>query len=355
MKPHNELLKAYGMPVFQNRMYDTVEEALSCPTGDILLVQNLLTGLIYNSKFDPSLVVYDSQYQNEQSNSQAFREHLIKVASIINNQLAGGELVEVGCGKGGFLEQLTSLGFSVTGMDPAYEGDNPKIKKELFTPGSAPLADGVILRHVLEHIPDPVSFLAGIRDANGGQGLIYIEVPCFDWILKKHSWFDVFYEHVNYFRISDFNRMFGRVLIAEHTFGGQYLSVIADLSTLRMPVIDEVPIEVPANFIEGALLHAKRIKETSSLPTVIWGGASKGVIFAIHMKRLGVKIDAIVDINPAKQNKYIAVTGMLVESPEEMLKRLDTELDILVMNPNYLDEIRQQSGDRHLYRTTDNP
>jgi hypothetical protein len=355
MNTLNELFRAEGMPVFQNRMYPTAEEAKSCVTGNIVLVQNLRTGLIYNREFDPSLVVYDCDYQNEQANSAAFRKHLDDVVSLIQTHLSGKSLIEVGCGKGGFLEQLSSLGFSITGMDPAYEGGNPAIRAEFFTADSEAHAGGVILRHVLEHIPDPVSFLAGIRDANGGGGLIYIEVPCFDWILANHSWFDVFYEHVNYFRLTDFQRMFGRVVAARHSFGGQYLSILADLSSLREPLIEEAPIVFPENFTAGARLHADRLKESSASPSVIWGGASKGVVFAIHMNRHGAPVEAMVDINPAKQGKFVAVTGMRVESPEEILDRLPNGIDIIVMNPNYLQEIREQTGDRHHYRTTDIP
>lgn len=36
---------------------------------------------------------------------------------------------------------------------------------------------GLILRHVLEHVEDPVSFLFELAAANGNEGLIYIEVP----------------------------------------------------------------------------------------------------------------------------------------------------------------------------------
>lgn len=353
MKPLKDLYRADGMPVFQNRMYPTEHAARTCATGDIHLVQNMNTGLVYNNTFDPSLVVYDCDYQNEQANSPAFRRHLDDVTSLIHSHLAGKSLIEVGCGKGGFLEQLAALGFSITGMDPAYEGDNPAIRREYFTPKSAATADGVILRHVLEHIPNPVDFLAGIRDANGGGGLVYIEVPCLEWILKNHSWFDVFYEHVNYFRLSDFNRMFGSVLSASNRFGGQYLSVLADLSTLKVPSYLDEPIIFPKNFTDGATTHADRLKAKSAPKAVIWGGASKGVVFAIHMKRQGAPIESIVDINPAKQGKFVAVTGLRVESPDQVIERLPEGTDIIVMNPNYLNEVRELTDNRYQYRTTD--
>jgi len=68
-------------------MYDTYEEARNCPKGDILLVQNMNTGLIRNSSFDQSLMDYDSKYQNEQGTSQMFQKHLFEVANLIEKKL----------------------------------------------------------------------------------------------------------------------------------------------------------------------------------------------------------------------------------------------------------------------------
>jgi len=356
MNPPHELYRATELPIFQNRMYPTEAAAKACETGDVVLVQNPDTGLVYNAAFEPERLVYDSDYQNEQGNSDAFRVHLDSVAGMIKRHLDGKSLIEVGCGKGAFLEQLADAGFPITGMDPAYEGVNPAIRKEYFTPQSNLTGDGIILRHVLEHIPDPVGFLRHLRDSNGGRGTIYIEVPCLDWIIQNQSWFDVFYEHVNYFRLSDFHRMFGSVHEARHSFGGQYLSIVADLATLRDPQRDEPLIEFPAAFTTGIRYHAQRLALRAADPTLrtaVWGGASKGVIFAIQMMRAGAGIHAVVDINPAKQGKFIAVTGLRVLSPEEALEVLPPDSDIIVMNPNYLEEIRKLTDHRFHYLTTD--
>jgi hypothetical protein len=78
----------------------------------------------------------------------------------------------------------------------------------------------------------PYDFLCQLRDANGGGGMIYIEVPCFDWILSERAWFDIFYEHLNYFCLTDFDRMFDRVIQKGRFFGDQYLYVVADLASL---------------------------------------------------------------------------------------------------------------------------
>ncbi len=181
---------------------------------------------------------YDADYQNEQAESVVFQRHLEQMSNLVVKHFHGDSLLEVGCGKGRFLELLQELGFDINGVDPTYEGSNPAVIKEYFTPALGVRADGIVLRHVLEHVKDPVGFLSNIRDANGGTGKIYIEVPCFDWICAHRSWFDIFYEHVNYFRLSDFSRMFGVVHEAGHAFGGQYLYIVADLATIRSPKCD---------------------------------------------------------------------------------------------------------------------
>ncbi|WP_122072981.1 class I SAM-dependent methyltransferase [Pseudophaeobacter sp. EL27] len=333
-------------PAFQNRMYGSVDEARNCPRGNIRIVEDLTSGLVRNDAFDPALVDYDSAYQNEQANSAPFREHLNWAADLIADKIGLDDLVEVGCGKGTFLEMLAGRGASITGFDPTYEGDSPHIQKHYFGPDLGFSAKGLVLRHVLEHIPDPYAFLCQLRDANGGGGLIYIEVPCFDWICDGRSWFDIFYEHVNYFRLSDFRKMFGKAPAMGRSFGGQYLYVIGDLSRLRAPKYDsQDPVIFPDNFM--ATLQDSTAASPKS--DVVWGGASKGVIYSLLRERAGAPVEAVIDINPSKQGRFLAGTGLRVSAPEEVLPSLPWSSRILVMNPNYCEEIRKISNDAFTY------
>lgn len=353
----DELYRVEGLPVFQNRMFGSAEAARNCARGDMVLVRDRDTGLIFNRAFDPALMGYDADYQNEQAVSSVFRSHLGEVSGVVDRHFAGRTLIEVGCGKGYFLEHLLARGFPVTGLDPTYEGDSPHVIKEYFTPATGLRGDAIVLRHVLEHVGDPVGFLGQIRDANGGAGDIYIEVPCFDWICARRAWFDVFYEHVNYFRLGDFHRMFGTVREAGHVFGGQYLYVVADLTTLRAPVADAGDgFAFPADFLATVTRYACRIqtnRHEGRGGAIVWGGASKGVIFSLYMRRAGADIDAVIDINPAKQGKYLAATGLRVSSPEEALARVEPGATLFVMNGNYLPEIRQMTHDQFNYLTVD--
>ena len=354
MKNFRELYRAESLPVLQNRMYFTENDAKECVKGDVVLAQDMETGLIFNQAFNRELIRYDTDYQNEQAVSRLFLGHLNDVSRIIMRHFQNSTLIEVGCGKGFFLDYLQRLGFMVTGLDPTYEGVNPSVIKKCYTPGLDLRADGVVLRHVLEHIQDPVSFLANIRESNGGGGKIYIEAPCFDWICHHRAWFDIFYEHVNYFRISDFNRIFGNIYETGHLFGGQYLYVVADLASLREPIYDkECYFEFPKDFLSSVNYFAGRLSQKSDEISVVWGGSSKGVVFAIFMQRAGAMIEYIVDINPAKQGKYLPSTGLHVKQPEKLINKLKKSTNILVMNSNYLNEIKQQTNNRFNYIAVD--
>ena len=347
------LYRQKQFPVLQNRVYDTAEEAINCAFGEIDIVKNLETGLIYNAAFKPELMIYDENYNNEQGVSEIFRQHLNWVAYIIELYLGKKNLIEVGCGKGFFLELLLNSGFDVTGFDSTYDGINPKILKKYFEPGiiKSP-ANGLILRHVLEHIQDPIDFLYQLKKSNGGKGLIYIEVPCFEWIIKNRSWVDIFYEHINYFRIEDFKRIFGQVVECGHCFGGQYLYVIADLSKLRRPIwMETEEINFPVDFLSGLnnIRSDQRYLSTQKPTIVVWGGSSKGVIYSLLRERMKLPVDIVIDVNPAKQGKYLPGTGLRVYSPSEALKILKSSATIYVMNSNYLSEIKKLSNHRFNY------
>ena len=358
MSSSPEIYRAERLPVFQNRMFLSAEEARACVRGDLVLVQDPRTGLIANSAFDPSVMNYDADYQNEQGHSTVFRDHLRAMSAIVARHMRGRSLIEVGCGKALFLEQLQRDGFQITGLDPTYEGTNPAVIREYFTARTGLRAEGLILRHVLEHVRDPVGFLAQLRDANGGGGTIYIEVPCLDWIARHRAWFDLFYEHVNYFRLDDLRRVFGTVHEAGRVFGEQYLYVVADLATLRAPEASDLPrFELPTDFQSSFETCAARIKQSSAAGSrgrsraAVWGGASKGVTFALFMERAGAAVDLVIDINPAKQGKYIAATGLRVHSPQEALSLLEPGANVFVMNSNYLLEIQALSQDQFNYVT----
>ena len=95
------LYQQKDFPIFQNRMYESRYEAINCPKGDLVIVEDSKTGLVYNQAFKPELMKYDTHYQSEQALSPSFKQHLEFTSSIIE-KFMDTELVEIGCGKGFF-------------------------------------------------------------------------------------------------------------------------------------------------------------------------------------------------------------------------------------------------------------
>ena len=42
------LYKISNLPIFQQHMYNNISDAFHCPIGDVVLVQDLSTGFVYN-------------------------------------------------------------------------------------------------------------------------------------------------------------------------------------------------------------------------------------------------------------------------------------------------------------------
>ena len=78
----------------------------------------------------------------------------------------------------------------------------------------------------------------------------------------------------------------------------------------------------------------------------LWGAGAKGVTFALLVDPENFLIDHAIDINPEKQDLYLAGSGLHVLSPLRSTDRAPKT--IFVMNSNYLGEIQQIASDAGL-------
>lgn len=334
---------AQDVPVFQNKVYATVSEAQKVTTGNMELFLCLNCGFIFNADFDRKIMNYNTEYQNEQAHSLYFQKHLQEIVNLLyQNGFGGKKIIEIGCGKGYFLEMLRENGFDVIGFDPAYEGNNSTyIIRDYYSDQYSHLnADLIILRHTLEHVDDPLNFLHTIAQTTNCDTKIFIEVPSFEWILEKKAFWDIFYEHCNYFTIKSLANLF---LESEQgfLFNNQYMYLLSDLNKLLEHAVPAK--EILHNFkspnIDEWLLFYRNF--TQNHPgMLVWGAGAKGATFVKLTDPNRDYISAVVDINPKKQGRFVAKTGHSIISPEQLS---DFEKgDILVMNDNYYQEIQEQ-------------
>jgi SAM-dependent methyltransferase len=352
------------VPVMMNRVYATSESARAAPRGVLELLGCPVCGFVWNRAFQADLIAYNADYENDQTHSPAFVEHLRARATDVAAAVPAGEkldYLEIGCGQGRFIVEVANAAgsrlASAEGFDPAWRGQDgagpagSRIHKAYFDAGTAQLLarrpNVVASRHTIEHVPNPVPFLVAVRRALGpaAQARIFTETPCVSWILKHQAMQDFFYEHCSLFTpraLALALRKAGfRSPRVDHVFGGQYLWATAATDGTDEMFETEPPCDLEA--FAGASTHfashwrAQVRAAAAQGPVALWGAGAKGVTFALITDPENRFIDCVVDINPSKQNHHIAGSGLKVVAPTGAAQL--GARTIFVMNPNYLEEI----------------
>jgi SAM-dependent methyltransferase len=355
------------VPATQNLLLREAFDAVKVERGTLRLHYCAACGFVWNPAVALNLIRYDRDYENTQTWSLAFENHVRNLADhlVHERDVRACRIVEVGCGKGAFLRQLVEMspGNSGIGYDPSYSGPlvdlDGRLRFERRFYGASPIeepADVVVCRHVIEHVPDPVALLRLIWKAlgNSANPRVFFETPCVEWILRRQVAWDFFHEHCSYFTASSLTTAFEaagfQVDLVRHVFGGQYLWLEARPAAPSRPSRD--PGDVPRLAQRFAAVEQARINSWGEAvrriagqgPAALWGAGAKGVTFANLLDPRRRFFHCVIDINPKKQGCYLPGTGHPVMEPEAV-DRLGIK-NILLMNSNYRTEIVQKLSDQ---------
>jgi len=360
--------KVNNVPVHSCKLEASKEKALNTQTSNILLSFCEECGFISNTKFNQSVMDYSSIYEDQQCFSPTFNKYAEKLAKhlISKYNLYNKEILEIGCGKGDFLQLLCELGHSSgIGIDPAIALDrlNPDLTdkitfiKDYYSDlYSNYHGDLICCRHTFEHIPNVAEFLQIIRHSikDTIDAVIVFEVPDVTRILREVAFWDIYHEHCSYFNTGTLARLFRAckfdICDIKRVFGDQYILLeakpVKDASN-SIHLLEESIIDIKNhveyfsnNYHEKISSWKKFLKqiETDEKRLAIWGSGSKCVSFLTTLKVENL-VDYVIDINPYREGKFLPHTGHKIMSPE-YLKTYKPDVT-LVMNPIYEEEIKQ--------------
>lgn len=329
-----------NVPATQNVRLKTRNAACNTPCGDLLLKECTHCGMIHNAAFVPALVAYNTEnaadYENNCFKSKAYRNYIHHIIRLLKTRFGifNARIVEIACGNGEFLRLLCrathSFGIGIDPAPPPRKNSDVVFYPEVFN-GSQIFEDVtlIICRHCIEHVQNPLAFLKNLTPmlAKNPNALIYFETPRLEWILETHAHCDFFYEHCNYFTQTAIQILFRRagldVIQILPTFGAQYQLIFAHKNQ-----------ENATNSIQDAQKELQnRLKQYQNI--AIWGSGAKGVTMANVLENIA----CVIDINPRKQNLFIPRIGVPILSPEHAFLRYPIDA-VLVVNPNYYDEIK---------------
>lgn len=361
------------VPAQCNALFETQAVALAAPVAPMHLAFCETCGHFFNAAFDPDVIAYSGTYENSLHFSPHFHEFAVKLAERIVGEfdLRQRRVIDVGCGRGDFLALLCEAGANHGfGFDPSCTPSDARpvssgaldLRTAALSPEIGPLpADFVCCRHVLEHIQRPVDFIRDIRASIAPADAVgfYLEVPDAAWTVRDMGIWDLIYEHCSYFSASSLQYALKAagcsVRSVEAVFGGQFLAAFGGLDLQNQaPTGASVEVsEETTAWVDAFAAHRancvgrwrKRLDELNKRgdSVVIWGAGSKGITF-LNVLRIGPETaPLIIDRNVRKHGKYVPGTGQRVAPPEALCD--SPPALVIVMNPNYRDEIAAELTD----------
>lgn len=247
---------------------------------------------------------------------------------------AGARALEIGCHDGHLLRLLADAGLAVEGVEPSpfaevARGRGLAVRQEFFRADAldAGSFDLVVLRHVLEHVPEPAAMIAGAARLLRPGGLLYVEVPNSLVSLEQRIYPEFHVDHLSYFTPASLRSLLsragvGRVVRLESAWAYinfPFLCCLAAFGPVPAPVHAEFQ-----DFAIGRTLAAFGDRFPAYLSNVralvsggrvgVWGAGVLGTQLAIDG---GWSEEAawVVDPNPVNQGLRLSVTGHRIHAP----------------------------------------
>ena len=175
---------------------------------------NVYLGL-YDSGYIDDLYEYYRKYLGKPKDelfSPLTALSYMKVLGLFARHNLGKRILDVGCGKGDFVDVGLRSGWEVSGIElaqPAVEIAQsfglPVNQCDFFSNSIKSASfDIVTMFEVLEHLPNPVEFLKRAENVVKPGGLVYLTTPnfdCFDRIVLGADWPVIHREHLSYFTL----------------------------------------------------------------------------------------------------------------------------------------------------------
>lgn len=269
-------------------------------------------------------VLYGSNYCFRTSASVTARKGTQFFLSVLD-QIARGRkfksVLDLGCNDLHLLSQLKGLADIRIGIDPVWKGKESEREDQTIILHGENIedidlsklptkSDLIVCRHTLEHISDPRTILNMLVDASAPDALFIFEVPRFDSLIARSRFDQVFHQHLQYFSLASFIRLFesvgGHVLLHRdnyHDWGAMAVaferSGRATSQNIQRPKMETIRGQYKL-FKEQMAATSGTLEALNGSKIYGYGAAQMLPVLAYHMNTDFSQLAAILDDDSAK-------------------------------------------------------
>jgi SAM-dependent methyltransferase len=274
---------------------------------------------------------------------------------IKQNHLESKKILEVGCGRGEYINLLNDAGATkVFGIEYAkrsvdvaretgahiYQG---YFDSDLEIPRSFKF-DGFTIFSFLEHWPNPNQGLQLIHATLSEDAVGLVEVPNFELILKKGLYSEFTTDHIFYFDKKSFAFLLEKNGFEVISIESIWYDYILSAKVRKRPLFDAANFLTIQEKIKSQL--STFINKYNKGAVAIWG-AGHQALAVIAMANVANQIKFIIDSAPFKQGKFTPATHLLIVSPEHLISSPPEA--IIVMAAGYSNEVVQLILDKYSF------
>ena len=245
-------------------------------------------------------------------------------------------VIEIGCGKGDFLDILNAVDFNAVGLEFRKESvafGRSKGRNILeghlydYDFGGTKFHSFVCL-NFLEHQPDVDLFLKKLHAILHSDAIGYLTVPNIDYLLETETLYEFVADHLVYFSQKTLERS-----METHGFDVLESNIINNSNDIEIVVRKRRGIDLRGKITVDQLCRELNqeiaIFKSNGKKVAVWGAGHR-TLALLAISNIS-DIEFIVDSAPFKHGMYSPVTHHLIVSPEHFL---DSDIDVLyVMLP----------------------
>ena len=269
-----------------------------------------------------------SFYGNEIFNEITKKEHLKRIKILKKkygyNFLKNKKIIDIGGGVNPILNSklIDILDFKISKENKIdfkgkiYKGDveNKKISKKY---------DVIFLLHTLEHLLNPFKALNNIKEFLRDNGRIFVEVPNFDYFIKKRPHYAVFHQHINMYNIQNLKNLFTLCQLSiEHVFESNqviFCSVIKNDSKKKMIKINSKgKIKILSKTFQKQRKLLVNFSKNQFLD--VYGAGGSATLFLANNNFIKKKIQNIYDNDKKKIGKKIPGIDIIIKKSNQIQK-----------------------------------